>query len=121
MDASSYLQFVLALVFVLGLIGAAAYAARRLGLPQGGRIAGRQRRLSVIESLPLDAKRRLVLLRRDGIEHLVLVGPAGDLMIERAITDDGGSFSAALRGAQTSSSAAMSLGDPASGSRGALS
>jgi flagellar protein FliO/FliZ len=83
----SYLRFVLALVFVLGLIGLAAIVARKAGLgyrmpAKGGT---RQRRLSIVEVMPLDARRRLVLLRRDETEHLILVGGESDLLLEAGL------------------------------------
>jgi flagellar protein FliO/FliZ len=40
------------------------------------------RRVEVIESVPLDGKRNIVLLRRDNIEHLVLIGSRNDLVVE---------------------------------------
>jgi flagellar protein FliO/FliZ len=85
MTVDDYLRFALALVAVIALILAAAWVARRLGL--GGRLAtvGGKRRLAILEVLPLDAKRRLVLLRRDGAEHLLLLGVGSDLVIERGI------------------------------------
>jgi len=79
-----YYRFVFALALVVGLIVVVAFVARRLGL--GGRLAasgGRKRRLAIVEVLPLDAKRRLVLVRRDAVEHLVLVGPESDVVVER--------------------------------------
>lgn len=88
MDLESYLRFVLALVAVLGLIGLIAWVARRFGLVPGGAIGtGRSRRLGVIEAMPLDGKRRLVLVRRDDREHLLLLGPGtgNDLVVERDI------------------------------------
>jgi flagellar protein FliO/FliZ len=39
-------------------------------------------RVGVIESVQLDGKRSIKLVRRDNIEHLVLVGGRNDLMIE---------------------------------------
>lgn len=86
MEFTSYLRFGAALVLVLALIGIAAWAARRFGF--AGRLPaarGRGRRLTVVDVTSLDAKRRLVLVRRDGVEHLVLLGSAGDLVIERGI------------------------------------
>ncbi len=86
MDLDVYFKFVLALVFVLGLIGALAWAARRFGL--GGKLTpntGRARRLAVVEVMPLDARRKLVLLRRDAAEHLVLLGAGQDLLLEAGI------------------------------------
>ncbi|MDH3473902.1 MAG: flagellar biosynthetic protein FliO [Rhodospirillales bacterium] len=86
MDLGLYLKFVLALGFVLGLIAALAWVARRFGL--GGRLVpntGQARRLAVVEVMTLDARRKLVLLRRDGREHLVLLGPSQDLLLEGGI------------------------------------
>ncbi len=86
MDVAQYLRFVASLVFVIGLILAGVWAMRRFGL--GGamlRPAGR-RRLAVVEMLPLDAKHRLVLVRRDDREHLLLIGGAADSVVERDIT-----------------------------------
>ena len=86
MDLEVYSRFVLALVAVLALIGAVAWLARRFGL--GGKMApnrGRDRRLAVSEVMALDARRRLVLVKRDTTEHLVLLGPGGDLVLERDV------------------------------------
>ena len=84
MDFASYLKFMLALAFVLALFGAAAWAAKRL-LPSM-RVGPRPgRRLAVVEIAMLDGRRRLVLVRRDGVEHLLLLGGASDLVIERGI------------------------------------
>ena len=93
-----YVWYFSALILVLGLILGLAWIARRLGLM--GRLAtvgGRQRRLAIVEVLPLDAKRRLVLLRRDGAEHLVLLGINGDIVVEHGTAPAlAPSFSAAL-------------------------
>ncbi|MGE4220666.1 MAG: FliO/MopB family protein [Alphaproteobacteria bacterium] len=86
-----YFRFLVALGFVLGLIALAAWLARRFGL--GGLMAGQAarasrrtaRRLGVVEMAPLDARRRLVLIRRDEVEHLLLLGPDGDRVIESGI------------------------------------
>jgi flagellar protein FliO/FliZ len=85
MSVVDYSQFILSLLFVLGLIGAAAFVARRLGLAQTTKPAAGQRRLSIIESLALDGKRRLLLVRRDDVEHLVILGPSTEVVVERNI------------------------------------
>ncbi len=87
MDFNIYLRFMLALILVLGLIGGLTWAARRFGF--GGQLtpnAGKSPRLSVVEVRSLDSRRKLVLLRRDGSEHLVLLGPNQDLHLEGGIT-----------------------------------
>ena len=86
MDLEMYTRFVLALIAVLALIGGIAWLARRLGL--GGRLApnkSKSPRLSLVEVLALDSRRRLVLVRRDSQEHLLLLGPSGDLRVESDI------------------------------------
>ena len=97
-----YWRFVGALALVVALIFAAAWIAKRLGV--GGRIATprNKRRLSIQEVLPLDGKRRLVLLKRDGIEHLLLLGLNDDVVIETGIGASGekppGNFASMLPG-----------------------
>jgi len=85
MEMSDYLRTVTALVLVLGLILGLLWLLRRIGVP--GMVPTRQanRRLSVVESLALDARHRLVLVRRDGREHLLLLGHAADLVVEAGI------------------------------------
>lgn len=83
MDFETYIRFFAALAFVLALIAASAWIVRRTGL--GGltpRRPGQARRLAVVESIALDSRRRLVLVRRDDVEHLILLGAAGDLLVE---------------------------------------
>ncbi|WP_417811244.1 FliO/MopB family protein [Thalassospira alkalitolerans] len=86
MEFGAYFRFVAALVFVLGMIGALALIARRF-VPGARNVnrRGKQRRLSIVEVVPVDTKRRLILIKRDDTEHLVLLGPSGDCVIERNI------------------------------------
>lgn len=97
---NDYLQYALALVFVLALIGLLAALARRLGM--GGatpRRRGRDRRLSVSEALALDGKRKLMLVRRDGVEHLIIVGPTSETVVEAGIAAADADFATAARSA----------------------
>lgn len=84
MEFGQIFRFVVALVFVLGLIGVLTIVAKRAGLsPRATRsTAGAKKRLSIIEVMAIDAKRRLVLIRRDDREHLVLLGVDRDLVVE---------------------------------------
>lgn len=86
MSVTDYLQFVVALLFVLALIGVVTLLARRFGLGHAPRPANRKRRLAIEEILPLDGKRRLVLIRRDAVEHLVLLGANSEVVVERGVT-----------------------------------
>jgi flagellar protein FliO/FliZ len=69
------IQAVFALAVSLGLFGVGVYAFRRWG-PQGllKLTAKADRRMHLVESLTLDAQRRLVLVRLDAKEHLILLG-----------------------------------------------
>jgi len=86
MDAMELIRAVLALVLVLGLIGGATWAARRFGPAMWfGARAKTTRSLGVIESLPLDARHRLVLVRRGEQNHLLLIGPNHSIVVEDGI------------------------------------
>lgn len=71
----------IALAVVVVLIVGFGAVLRRFGHGPAMR-AGK--RLAITESLALDPRRRLVIVRHDGREHLLLLGPAGDLVVDRA-------------------------------------
>jgi flagellar protein FliO/FliZ len=87
MSPGTYFQFAAALAFVVALIAVLAWAVKRSGLfahvipARGGK-----RRLAVVDVAAIDAKRRLVLVRRDDKEHLLLLGANNDAVIETGIT-----------------------------------
>lgn len=86
MTLETYLQFALALAFVLALIGLLAWAVRRFGLfAQVMPVRSGKKRLSVVEVAAVDAKRRLILVRRDEMEHLILLGANSDTVVESGI------------------------------------
>ncbi|HXD44790.1 MAG TPA: flagellar biosynthetic protein FliO [Pseudolabrys sp.] len=77
-------RFFIAFVVVLALIGVTAWVVRRFGSARlgGGAARGRQPRLAVIDAASVDGRRRLVLIRRDNIEHLLMIGGPSDVVIE---------------------------------------
>jgi flagellar biogenesis protein FliO len=84
---SGTLTFIFAFVVVLGLIGLAAWLVRRFA---GNRLGantqrGRMPRLAVIDAAAVDGRRRLVLVRRDNIEHLLMIGGPTDIVVESNI------------------------------------
>ncbi len=83
MGFETYLRFLFALLLVLGLIAILAWLLRRFGM--GSALRGNARRLQVLETSALGPRHRLVLIRRDSVEHLLLLGPQGDLVVERGI------------------------------------
>ena len=84
MDAFDLVHYFSALALVLGLLGLAFVAARKYGL--AGVIAPLgQRRLTVSETMMLDARHKAFLLKRDGVEHLIICGPNGAVTVESGI------------------------------------
>ena len=84
MDLIDFGRYFAALLLVLGLLGAAALGTRRLGF-SGIVKSATTRRLSLVETLMVGPRHKLFLLRRDGVEHLVLMGPQGASVVETGI------------------------------------
>lgn len=84
MDMLDFARYIGALLLVLGLVGAAGLAARRFGL--GGLVRpAATRRLAVVETLMIGPRQRVLIIRCDNVEHLVLSGPEGTSVIESGI------------------------------------
>jgi len=76
MDLADLARTLFALLLTLGLVGLGAVALRRFGPGVIARFSGpgKERRLTVVESLVLDPTRRLVIVSCDGQERLLLLG-----------------------------------------------
>lgn len=81
MDMIDAFRYLGALAFVLALVGAAGLAIRRYGLPG---IAGSGRRLAVVDTLMLGRNQRAIILRCDGIEHVLVTTQQGATVIASA-------------------------------------
>jgi len=87
-------RYFAALLMVLALVGFAGLAVRRFGMP--GIVKPHSvRRLAIVETLMIGPRQRLYLLRRDGVEHLVMSGPEGIAVIENAIPAPAGDIASA--------------------------
>ena len=76
-------RFFVAFLIMLGLIGGIAWAVRRFGTGRlGATTRGRQPRLAVIDYATVDGRRRLILVRRDNVEHLLMIGGPSDIVVE---------------------------------------
>ena len=79
-------QFVITLLVVLVLVAAVLWLVRRYGGNRLGQAPrNRAPRLAVIDTVPVDQRRKLVLVRRDNVEHLLLIGGPTDVVVEPAI------------------------------------
>jgi flagellar protein FliO/FliZ len=84
MDLVDLARYFGALLLVLGMLGCAWLVTRKYGVPG---IVQRQaiRRLSIAESLMIGPRYKLLLVKRDNFEHLVLIGPQSASVIEKGI------------------------------------
>ncbi len=88
-DLSQGAQWLISLAIILALIAVMwvllrSFANGKIRL-RGQNARGRQPRLGVVDIFDLDRQRQLVLIRRDNVEHLILVGGNSDTVIETNI------------------------------------
>ncbi|TBW38180.1 hypothetical protein EYW49_09525, partial [Siculibacillus lacustris] len=82
-DAGRGAQIALALLVVVALLIGLTWLFRRLS--GRGFANSKGGRLGVVDAAAVDTTRRLVLLRRDDVEHLVMIGGPNDLLVESRI------------------------------------
>jgi flagellar protein FliO/FliZ len=81
------LVLVLGAAFAAAAIVAVAFIVRLTTRGPGLTLfaAKSPKRLDIVEQAVVDAKRKLVLVRRDDVEHLVMTGGPTDIVIESGI------------------------------------
>lgn len=87
-DLNTLLLAVAAILFVIALVSLMAWAFRTFvtGRPSAhGFMRPRDKRLGVVETASVDARRKLLLVRRDDVEHLIIIGGPVDMVIETGI------------------------------------
>jgi flagellar protein FliO/FliZ len=87
---SRAILFVVAFAIILALVALFGLVLRRLTgarlmMPGSDRSRSRQPRLGIVDVYDLDRQRQLLLLRRDNVEHLLLIGGPNDVVIETNI------------------------------------
>ncbi len=84
-----WVRLAVSLIVIAALLGLTALILRRMSRKSGAPMVARPRtgrsRLSIVDAVPVDQDRRLVLVRRDDTEHLLLTGGASDLVVEHNI------------------------------------
>lgn len=84
----SFVTYFAAFIFVLALIAGSAWILRNF-VQSGGNVPkffnSKDKRIGVVESASMDGRRKLVLVRRDDKEHLVMIGGPVDMVIETGI------------------------------------
>jgi flagellar protein FliO/FliZ len=87
MDFVALLRMLGSLGIVLGILVGALWVVRRYGIRLPGllgRGASHPSRLALVETLAIDARRSVALIRCDGAEHLLLLTPEGHLILAGA-------------------------------------
>lgn len=88
-EMNEIIYYVGAFLFVLALILIGARLIRGAGAKNnakgGSFLRGRERRLGVVEAASVDGRRKLILLRRDNVEHLIMTGGPVDVVVETGI------------------------------------
>lgn len=79
---TNFVTVAIALAIVIILIVLAVWLVKVVGDATRGVGRGRNRRLLIIDSIAIDNKRQAVIIRRDEVEHLIVIGGANDLLIE---------------------------------------
>ncbi len=90
METTTILTSVSALILVLGLVWLVSLLLRKygnIGMPVATR--GEKKRLKIVDALVVGPKHKLVLVQRDNTEHLLLIGPERDIIVESDIKDSG--------------------------------
>jgi flagellar protein FliO/FliZ len=87
-DLNFLVLAVAAILFVIALGSLVVWAFKTFvtGRPSAhGFLRPRDKRLGVVETASIDARRKLLLVRRDDVEHLIIVGGPVDMVIETSI------------------------------------
>lgn len=90
-ELSSPMRLVIAIVVIAALLGITIAVIRRMGSGSRERFARGGRsgpRLALVDAIAVDQRRRLVLVRRDATEHLLLIGGTTDVVVESQIPVD---------------------------------
>ncbi len=96
-SGNSLLTALFALGIVLVLIVLGVWLLKLLFAASSRATRGRNPRLGVVESLSIDPKRQLLIIRRDNVDHLILTGGPQDLLIETGIAVDEAAVAAPAR------------------------
>ena len=83
MDGLILLRTFGALALLIGLLSGALWIVRRFDIRLPGAVARQsERRLELVERLGIDQRRSAILIRRDDREHLLIISPEGQTVVE---------------------------------------
>ena len=77
--------FALVVTAVFVVVVIVGWLVRRVSTKQFGEAAARNPRLAVMDAAPVDGRRQLIIIRRDTVEHLLIIGGPTDVVVETNI------------------------------------
>lgn len=84
-DLPQIVRLLASMTFVLALMGGLVMVLKKFGLVGIAHVQTKEKRLSIVEILPLDNRRRLALIQRDNAQHLIILGQNGETIVETDI------------------------------------
>ncbi len=84
-DMPQVLRLFAALAFVIALMGGLSVVLKKFGMPGTPNTPVNKRRLRIVESLALDARRRAVIIQCDSTQHLVILGATSETVVKTDI------------------------------------
>ena len=87
-DLNTLILAAAAILFVIAIGALLVWAFRTffgVGTSSHGFLRSRDRRLGVVETASVDQLRKLILIRRDDVEHLIMIGAPVDMVVETSI------------------------------------
>jgi flagellar protein FliO/FliZ len=84
-SGNTILTMIFALAAVIVLILLVVWLLKVVLNVSNNGVRARNRRLAVVDTLVLDQKRQLMIIRRDNVEHVILTGGAQDVVVETGI------------------------------------
>jgi flagellar biogenesis protein FliO len=81
---NAFLTAALALGTVVVLVLLAVWGLK-VSFRASNQLIRRNKRLTIIDSIDVDPKRQLIIVRRDNVEHLILTGGPADVVVEAGI------------------------------------
>ncbi|MGH6736867.1 MAG: hypothetical protein ACRECX_12460 [Methyloceanibacter sp.] len=87
MEFDTLILYVATFLFVVALIALLVWAFKAFfGKSSSANfLRAREKRLGVVETASIDGKRKLLLVRRDDVEHLLIIGGPIDMVVETGI------------------------------------
>lgn len=112
-DTQLIMRLILGMVFIFALLTFGVWILKKSGFSaQIQKSRSKNKRASIVEVQQVDTKRRLIMVRRDDVEHLILLGPNNDVLVEASIPDPEVVFQKVLKEAEQDSDSPLQSTKP---------